>query len=224
MFQIDMFTEPPEQGLMRDILSSEPMDDFGKEQASDLFSPNNVRNGSYFFRYYPLPLELISSNTDFSYSAVCQFLERTKLLSVLRAHECRTSGCVRQFLILTFSYGVYAKATTGWPAVISIFSTPNYSAEYNVGAVLQYENNSVNICQFHHRKRPAGLPDFKDGISLPSLFINVVAFSWSLPVVDKESYIQCLNISDRSYRNGEGFVKRVFGERAAGPRSYFGNL
>ena len=49
--QIDRFREPPTQGLMCDILWSDPVEDFGQEKTSDSFVHNHVRGCSYFFTY-----------------------------------------------------------------------------------------------------------------------------------------------------------------------------
>ena len=51
--QIDRFREPPTQGLMCDILWSDPVEDFGQEKTSDSFVHNHVRGCSYFFAYVP---------------------------------------------------------------------------------------------------------------------------------------------------------------------------
>ena len=53
--------------------------------------------------------------------AVCNFLDRNKLLSVIRAHEAQDAG-----------YRMYkANPSTGFPSVITIFSAPNYLDVYN---------------------------------------------------------------------------------------------
>lgn len=47
--QIDRFREPPTQGLMCDILWSDPVEDFGQEKMNESFVHNHVRGCSYFF-------------------------------------------------------------------------------------------------------------------------------------------------------------------------------
>lgn len=49
LVQIDRFKEPPTQGLMCDILWSDPVEDFGQESTSESFLHNHVRGCSYFF-------------------------------------------------------------------------------------------------------------------------------------------------------------------------------
>ncbi|EPT05752.1 hypothetical protein FOMPIDRAFT_73079 [Fomitopsis schrenkii] len=146
---IDRFREPPTQGLMCDILWSDPVEDFGQEKMNESFVHNHVRGCSYFF----------------TYQAACQFLERNKLLSIIRAHEAQDAG-----------YRMYRKTrTTGFPSVMTLFSAPNYLDVYNnKAAILKYESNVLNIRQFNASPHPYWLPNFMD------------AFSWSLPFVGEK--------------------------------------
>ncbi|KZT07947.1 serine/threonine protein phosphatase 2B [Laetiporus sulphureus 93-53] len=146
---IDRFREPPTQGLMCDILWSDPVEDFGQEKTNDGFVHNHVRGCSYFF----------------TYQAACQFLERNKLLSIIRAHEAQDAG-----------YRMYRKTrTTGFPSVMTLFSAPNYLDVYNnKAAILKYESNVLNIRQFNATPHPYWLPNFMD------------AFTWSLPFVGEK--------------------------------------
>ena len=61
---------------MCDILWSDPVEDFGQEKGSESFVHNHVRGCSYFF----------------TYQAACTFLERNRLLSIIRAHEAQDAG------------------------------------------------------------------------------------------------------------------------------------
>ncbi|KAI0826261.1 serine/threonine protein phosphatase 2B [Irpex lacteus] len=146
---IDRFREPPTQGLMCDILWSDPIEDFGQEKGNESFVHNHVRGCSYFF----------------TYQAACQFLERNKLLSIIRAHEAQDAG-----------YRMYRKTrTTGFPSVMTLFSAPNYLDVYNnKAAILKYESNVLNIRQFNSTPHPYWLPNFMD------------AFTWSLPFVGEK--------------------------------------
>ncbi|KAJ6548694.1 Metallo-dependent phosphatase-like protein [Mycena capillaripes] len=114
--QIPRFREPPTQGLMCglmcDILWSDLAEDFRTEKTADSFLHNHVRGCSYLF----------------TYQAVCNFLERDNLLSIIRAHEAQDSG-----------YRMYRKTkTTGFPSVMTIFSAPNYLDMYiNKAAVIK---------------------------------------------------------------------------------------
>ena len=79
---------------MCDILWSDPVEDFGQEKTNESFVHNHVRGCSYFFTFVPTPFFPLLSITHscFSYQAACQFLERNKLLSIIRAHEAQDAG------------------------------------------------------------------------------------------------------------------------------------
>ncbi|SAM03643.1 hypothetical protein [Absidia glauca] len=158
--KIDRFREPPTQGLMCDLLWADPHEDFGEETTTEMFTHNHVRGCSYFF----------------SYAASCAFLERNNLLSIIRGHEAQDAG-----------YRMYRQSrSTSFPAVMTIFSAPNYLDIYNnKAAVLKYENNVMNIRQFNATPHPFWLPNFMD------------VFSWSLPFVGEkitDMLIAILNI------------------------------
>jgi len=129
--------------LIYDLLWSDPLDDFTNEN-TDKFVPNTVRGCSFFF----------------SFSAILEFLERNKFLSLIRAHEAQDTG-----------YRIHRKnEKTGFPSVITLFSAPNYLGSYgNKAAILKYENSIINIRQFNPSPHPYHLPGF----------MNV--FDWSLP-------------------------------------------
>ncbi|OMH82096.1 Serine/threonine-protein phosphatase 2B catalytic subunit [Zancudomyces culisetae] len=147
---IDRFQEPPTTGIMCDLLWADPSEDFGYEKSGDLlFNGNDARGCSYYY----------------SYNAVVQFLEDNGLLSLIRAHEAQDNG-----------YRMYRKSKKSkFPAVITIFSAPNYLDMYNnKAAVLKYGNNIVNIRQFNMSPHPYYLPNFMD------------VFTWSLPFVGEK--------------------------------------
>ena len=135
---------------MCDLLWADPLEDFGQERTTDYFLHNNARGCSYFF----------------TYPAVCNFLERNNLLSIIRAHEAQDAG-----------YRMYRKTrTTAFPSVITIFSAPNYVDMYNnKAAVLRYENNVLNIRQFNCSPHPYWLPNLLD------------VFTWSLPFIGEKT-------------------------------------
>lgn len=157
---LNRFREPPTHGLMCDLLWSDPAEDFGREATAEHFTRNDVRGCSYFY----------------TYAAACAFLERNKLLSIIRAHEAQDAG-----------YRAYQRTrSTGFPSLMTIFSAPNYLDSYNnKAAVLKYEDNVMNIRQFNSSPHPYWLPNFMD------------VFTWSLPFVGEkitDMLIAILNI------------------------------
>ena len=64
---------------MCDLLWSDPIEDFGKERITENFVHNHVRNVAHFY----------------TYKAVCEFLERNRLMPMIRAHELQENGSVQ---------------------------------------------------------------------------------------------------------------------------------
>lgn len=159
--KINRFKEIPSRGIMCDLLWADPIEDYDEDSSnSDLFVPNQVRGCSYAF----------------TYAASCDFLQRTGLLSIIRAHEAQDAG-----------YRMYKNTKTlGFPSLLTLFSAPNYLDTYkNKAAILKYENNVMNIRQFNMSPHPYWLPDFMD------------VFTWSLPFVGEkvtEMLVSILNI------------------------------
>ncbi|KAH6904161.1 serine/threonine-protein phosphatase 2B catalytic subunit [Coprinopsis sp. MPI-PUGE-AT-0042] len=153
---MNRFQEPGSQGLLCDLLWADPITNYGHETepaqngqvlpAGTSFVPNATRGCSFFY----------------TYNAVCQFLERNNLLTVIRGHEAQDAG-----------YTMHRKTPTKkFPSVITIFSAPNYLDVYkNRGAVLKYANKNITIRQYNSSPHPYWLPNFMD------------AFTWSLPFV-----------------------------------------
>lgn len=149
LMKLDRFREPPTRGLMCDLLWADPCEDYDEDEGLLLFSRNTVRGCSYAF----------------TYKALCQFLERTGLLLIIRAHEAQDAG-----------YRMYKPTKTMlFPSLLTMFSAPNYLDTYNnKAAVLKYENNVMNIRQFNALPHPYWLPNFMD------------VFTWSLPFVGEK--------------------------------------
>lgn len=157
---LDRFREPPTKGLMCDLLWADPVEDYDDDNIDRTFLKNSVRGCSYAF----------------TYKASCQFLERTGLLCIIRAHEAQDAG-----------YRMYKRTKTmGFPSLLTMFSAPNYLDTYNnKAAVLKYENNVMNIRQFNSSPHPYWLPHFMD------------VFTWSLPFVGEkvtDMLVSILNI------------------------------
>ncbi|KAH8926775.1 Metallo-dependent phosphatase [Atractiella rhizophila] len=150
LMRIDRFREPPTHGLMCDILWSDPIENYDKsENIPEHFVHNHVRGCSYFY----------------TFNAVTTFLEKNGLLAIVRAHEAQDAG-----------YRCYRPGrTTPFPSLMTVFSAPNYLDVYNnKGAIIKYENNTVNIRQFNSSPHPYWLPNFMD------------VLTWSLPFVGEK--------------------------------------
>jgi serine/threonine-protein phosphatase 2B catalytic subunit len=116
---INRFSEPPKAGIFCDLLWSDPVEvDSGV--TPEKYKANDTRGCSFFFNK----------------EAVNTFLRRNKLLSIIRAHEAQLDG-----------YKLHKwNGPNEFPAVITVFSAPNYCDVYNnKGAVIKFENNTLNI-------------------------------------------------------------------------------
>ena len=145
--KIDRFKEPPVSGVLCDLLWSDPVDRNDGVLERD-FVENDQRGCSYFY----------------GVKSLSNFLSKNGLLSVIRGHEVQLEG-----------YKMFNWKSKNFPQVITIFSAPNYCDSYNnKGAIIKFENNSLNIQQFHYTQHPYYLPNF----------MNI--FEWSVPFVTEK--------------------------------------
>jgi len=130
--RLDRFQEPPKEGLLCDLLWSDPLDE---SRGRDPFAPNTVRGCAW----------------SFSLTVANKFLAENNLLSIFRAHEVQKDG-----------YKFHkTNPKSSMPSVITIFSAPNYCDAYgNRGAVLRLENNTLNLKQFNFTEHPYHLANF----------------------------------------------------------------
>eukprot|EP00930_Biecheleria_cincta_P014822 TRINITY_DN1258_c1_g1_i1.p1 TRINITY_DN1258_c1_g1~~TRINITY_DN1258_c1_g1_i1.p1 ORF type:complete len:550 (-),score=116.28 TRINITY_DN1258_c1_g1_i1:175-1761(-) len=153
---LDRFCETPKDGTLCDLIWADPLEPKEgemrpRENKSQPFIANEVRGCSYFF----------------SFDAGLVFVKKNRLLSIIRAHEAQLEG-----------YKMHKEnPASGFPIVITVFSAPNYCDVYNnKGAILKFDNSTLNILQFNSSEHPYHLPNFMD------------VFQWSLPfVIEKVS-------------------------------------
>ena len=148
--KINRFQEPPNSGLFLDLLWSDPVDNnSGILQEDYIF--NEQRGCSYIY----------------GGEALNKFLLENKLLSVIRAHEVQIEG-----------YKMYNWKNKEFPLLITLFSAANYCDTYeNKGAIIKFENNTLNLQQFEFSEHPYYLPKF----------MNI--FDWSIPFVSERSIL-----------------------------------
>ncbi|KAI5961244.1 CNA1 [Candida pseudojiufengensis] len=184
--KLNRFREPPTKGLMCDLLWADPIEEYDEDNIDTEYLNNAVRGCSYAF----------------TYKATCKFLDRTKLLSVIRAHEAQNAG-----------YRMYKRTKTmGFPSLLTMFSAPNYLDSYNnKAAVLKYENNVMNIRQFNASPHPYWLPHFMD------------VFTWSLPFVGEkvtDMLVSILNVCTEEELDEEiPYTESQIGVSAASPQA-----
>lgn len=108
---MDRFKEIPKSGIFCDLMWADPVDN-NTGTLDSIVKVNDVRGCSYFFGY-----ELSKG-----------FLQKNKLLSIIRAHEAQANG------FKMYNWG----GQKNFPTVITIFSAPNYCDFYNnKGAVIK---------------------------------------------------------------------------------------
>jgi serine/threonine-protein phosphatase 2B catalytic subunit len=110
--KIDRFREIPRSGIFCDLMWADPVENpDGKCEGG--YRTNDARGCSYYF----------------GYDLAKPFLDKNKMLSIIRAHEAQIDG-----------YKMYKwNAKSPFPTVITIFSAPNYCDTYNNrGAVITF--------------------------------------------------------------------------------------
>ncbi|GJJ12971.1 hypothetical protein Clacol_007218 [Clathrus columnatus] len=191
---IDRFREPPTEGILCDILWSDPIESFSRIPEPNDPPPPRVRRYAHRKGKAPargnqdgegdlLPPGFIHNHIRgcsffYDYTAVTNFLERNRLISLIRGHEVQDTG-----------YRMYRSTNLNFPALITVFSAPNYlDVHHNRAAVIKYITHNITIRQFNGQPHPYTLPG------------HLNAFSWSLPFVAAkitEMMLALLNIYSR---------------------------
>ncbi|KAL0233634.1 hypothetical protein PCE1_002147 [Barthelona sp. PCE] len=128
------------------------------------FAPNDQRGCSVYY----------------GNQAAVAFLRRNNLYSIIRGHEVREKG---------FSTGKKLKPID-FPAVITIFSAPNYIDSYgNKGAIMIITKQKVKFKQFDNSPHPYWLPGFLD------------VFSWSLPFIAENITSLLVSMADYAVKH-----------------------
>lgn len=104
---MDRFREPPEHGVLADVLWADPFEKIKDAQNND-YVPNKTRNISVVFGLKPAKA----------------LLKSEKMLAIVRAHQVKPEGYE------------FHNWEGNFPTVITIFSAPNYEQMENNGAVL----------------------------------------------------------------------------------------
>lgn len=109
--KVNRFMEPPEKGLLADILWSDPVDSESGD-LSGVFTKNKQRGCSYVF----------------GAEALSSFLQVNNLLCLIRGHEVQLEG-----------FKMFNWRGQNFPQIITLFSAPNYCDTYNnKGAVISF--------------------------------------------------------------------------------------
>jgi serine/threonine-protein phosphatase 2B catalytic subunit len=143
---MDRYKEVPKQGVITDILWSDPIDNY-ESAISTEWIENSKRGCSY----------------KFGAKALVPYLTNNNLFCIIRAHEAQLEG---------FKFYKWKKKVD-FPSCITIFSAPNYCDVYNnKGAIMKFNNNLFNLVQFNCSPHPFLLPDFQNIFSWSIPFIS----------------------------------------------------
>ena len=158
--KINRFTEPPKEGIMCDLIWSDPIEK-DNEAINKEFEQNKTRGCSFIF----------------GAKAANPFLIKNELLSIVRGHEAQLQG----FKLSKWN------SNSAFPSVITIFSAPNYCDVYNnKGAVLKLIDNKINIQQYNFSPHPFILPNFLNVFSWSIPFVSEKIGEMLIHIIKKD--------------------------------------
>ncbi|OMJ71377.1 hypothetical protein SteCoe_30439 [Stentor coeruleus] len=129
---LNRFIEPPNEGLLCDLLWSDPADN-PSGVLPECFMPNTARSCSVIY----------------GFKATRIFLKNNSLAGIIRAHEAQMEG----FKMHKWN------GPNKFPTVLTIFSAPNYCGTYNnKGAILRLDDSTLSIHQICQSPEPYCLP------------------------------------------------------------------
>ena len=185
---IHRFREVPTSGAMCDLLWSDPYwdveppaTDRGRGDKSASGQPQPPQHpltynfaATSFFETEPTfyPNESRSCSYVYNFASVYHFMLANRLLCIVRAHESQDDG-IKLYR---------PHPSTCFPAIMSVFSAPNYCDTYdNKGAFLVLNRSNIAVKQFFASPHPFVMPNFMN------------AFAWSMPfLVDSvRAVLQC---------------------------------
>jgi serine/threonine-protein phosphatase 2B catalytic subunit len=130
--------------------------------------------------------------------ALTPFFKKNNILAIIRGHESQPDG-----------YKMHKwNGPSDFPMVITVFSAPNYCDVYgNKGAIVKFENNTLNIQQYTCAQHPYHLPNFMD------------AFTWSLPYVCSKVIEMLIAVCKKGVADEFGEDKKEEGVPLGMPKS-----
>lgn len=168
---------------MCDILWATSHEDFGAEaEGTDDFEFNHIKNTSYYF----------------TYAALCIFLARNGLTSLINANQKQDSG-----------YRIFRETKEGFPSLVTVSSVPNYLDSYgNKGAILKIDEATFEMKQFNASPHPFLLPNYMDVLSWSLPFVGEKMLDMAVALAGAKTIAEEANISSEEGKSVDGKESR----------------